>query len=377
MVATSSIEQIQDGMPGSAAVSLEGVSKWYDDVPAIQDATLDVLPGEFMVLLGPSGCGKTTILRLIAGLETPSQGLIRIGGRVVNDVDPKDRDVAMVFQSYALYPHMTVRRNIEFPLRSRHVPEGERNRLVEEVAGSLRLDKLLGRKPAQLSGGQRQRVALARAIVRRPLAFLMDEPLSNLDAQLRIETRAELVELHAKLGITIIYVTHDQVEATTMGHRIAVIDGGRLQQVDTPQNIYRHPVNSFVAGFVGNPPMNIIEATLEAIGDTINASFQGGFFQLSPELATLLRKKEVSNVLVGVRPQDISIVERGTLHAKVSLVESVGDIYRLICRMDGGNFVTVDAYRTAKNIRSGDVVQLAVTGEMHLFNATSGESLSS
>jgi multiple sugar transport system ATP-binding protein len=363
-------------MPESAAVSLDGVSKWYDDVPAIQDAALDILPGEFMILLGPSGCGKTTLLRLIAGLETPSQGIIRIGGKVVNDVDPKDRDVAMVFQSYALYPHMTVRRNIEFPLRSRHVPEGERDRLVEEVAGSLQLGKLLGRKPAQLSGGQRQRVALARAIVRRPLAFLMDEPLSNLDAQLRIEMRAELAELHAKLGITIIYVTHDQVEATTMGHRIAVIDSGRLQQVDTPQNIYKHPANSFVAGFVGNPPMNIIEAKLEAAGDAINANFQGGFFQLPPDLAALLRQKEVGSVLVGVRPQDISIAERGTLHAKVSLVESVGDAYRLICRMDGGGLVTVDAHQDAGRIRSGDMVQLAVAGDIHLFDAATGGSLS-
>ncbi len=364
----------------SAAVALEAVSKWYDNVPAIQDATLEVMPGEFMVLLGPSGCGKTTLLRLIAGLENPSQGVIRIGGRVVNDVDPKDRDVAMVFQSYALYPHMTVRRNIEFPLRSRHVPEQERNRLVEEVAGSLQLEKLLGRKPAQLSGGQRQRVALARAIVRRPLAFLMDEPLSNLDAQLRIEMRAELVELHAKLGITIIYVTHDQVEATTMGNRIAVIEGGRIQQVGTPQDIYQRPVNAFVAGFVGNPPMNIIEAKVELSGDVVNASFQGASFQLPADLATLLRKKEVSSVLVGVRPQDVSIVKEdtvgmGQLRAKVSLVESVGSVYRIICRLDGGGFVTVDAYRDKREIRTGDMVELSITGDMHLFDAASGERL--
>ncbi|MCL4434869.1 MAG: ABC transporter ATP-binding protein [Actinobacteria bacterium] len=343
-----------------AAVSLEGVSKWYDNVPAVQDFTIDAEAGEFLVLLGPSGCGKTTVLRLIAGLEIPSQGVIRIGGQVVNDVDPRNRDIAMVFQSYALYPHMTVRRNIEFPLRSRGHPAPARSRMVEEVARSLQLDKLLDRKPAQLSGGQRQRVALARAIVRRPLAFLMDEPLSNLDAQLRIEMRAELVELHAKLDTTIIYVTHDQVEATTMGNRIAVIDQSRLQQVGTPREVYEHPANAFVAGFVGNPPMNIIRGHLEGEGDAMNARFQDGYLQLPPVLAAAARRENLGEVLIGIRPQDLQIVEQGTIHATVSLVEVVGSESRLVCRFAGGQFITVDTDRDPAHMRNGDVIDLAV-----------------
>ncbi|MHB8262255.1 MAG: ABC transporter ATP-binding protein [Acidimicrobiales bacterium] len=364
-----------DASRSSSAVSLEGVSKWYENVPAVQDLSLDAKPGEFLVLLGPSGCGKTTVLRLIAGLETPSQGVIRIGGQVVNDVDPKDRDIAMVFQSYALYPHMTVRRNIDFPLRSRKVPVQERSRMVEEVARSLQLDRLLDRKPAQLSGGQRQRVALARAIIRRPVAFLMDEPLSNLDAQLRVEMRAELVELHAKLDTTIVYVTHDQVEATTMGDRIAVIDQSRLQQVGTPREVYEHPVNAFIAGFVGNPPMNIVRAELAMEGDTMNARFQDGYLQLAPELAAAARRKDLAAILIGVRPQDLQVVERGTMHATVSLIEAVGSESRLVCRLTGGQFITVDMDRDMSNVRNGDVVDLALGGAMHLFDATSGKRL--
>src|SRR6476660_5067257 len=224
-------------------VAIRGVSKRFGDVTAVDDFTLEVADEEFLVLLGPSGCGKSTALRMIAGLEEPTEGTIEIGDRQVNDVEAKDRDVAMVFQSYALYPHMTVRRNIEFPLRSRKVPAAERTRLVQEAAESLSLDALLERKPAQLSGGQRQRVALARAIVRRPQAFLMDEPLSNLDAKLRVQTRAELVELRRRLRATIVYVTHDQVEAITICDRIAVLDHGVLQQVGAPQDVYAKPAN--------------------------------------------------------------------------------------------------------------------------------------
>src|SRR3984957_2719305 len=246
----------------AAAVGLENLTKRYGDPLAVDSLSLEVEPGELLVLLGPSGCGKSTALRLIAGLESPDAGNVRIGGHVVNDVDPADRDVAMVFQSYALYPHMTVRRNIEFPLRARHVPDSERDRLVSDVTRNLQLDSLLDRKPAQLSGGQRQRVALARAIVRRPRVFLMDEPLSNLDAQLRLEMRAELVELHARLGITLLYVTHDQTEAMTMGHRIAIMDHGVLQQLATPEKVHEEPSNAFVAGFIGFPPTNILPARL-------------------------------------------------------------------------------------------------------------------
>ena len=231
------------------SVTLEHVTKRFDDTTAVDDLSLEVADEEFLVLLGPSGCGKSTALRMIAGLERPTSGSIRIGDRVVDDVEAKDRDIAMVFQSYALYPHMTVRRNIEFPLRSRGVNGADRGRLVADAAASLGLDGLLDRKPAQLSGGQRQRVALARAIVRRPQAFLMDEPLSNLDAKLRVQTRAELVELQRRLAATVVYVTHDQVEALTMGHRIAVLDAGVLQQIGPPQEVYSsvRPTSSWPA----------------------------------------------------------------------------------------------------------------------------------
>src|SRR5712691_6830365 len=250
-------------------VAIRGVSKRFGDVTAVDDFTLEVADEEFLVLLGPSGCGKSTALRIIAGLEEPTAGTIEIGDRLVNDVEAKDRDVAMVFQSYALYPHMTVRRNVEFPLKTRRVPTAERNRLVQEAAGILGLEDLLERKPAQLSGGQRQRVALARAIVRRPQAFLMDEPLSNLDAKLRVQTRAELVELQRRLSATIVYVTHDQVEAMTMGHRIAVLDAGVLQQVGPPQEVYARPANLFVAQFIGSPPMNTVEGRIARVGDSL------------------------------------------------------------------------------------------------------------
>ena len=239
-------------------VVLDQVTKRFDSVVAVDRLSLDVEDREFLVLLGPSGCGKSTALRMIAGLEDPTDGTITIGDRVVNDVEAKDRDVAMVFQSYALYPHMSVRKNIEFPLRTRHVDHTERDRLVADAATSLGLQDLMDRKPAQLSGGQRQRVALAHAIVRRPLVFLMDEPLSNLDAKLRVQTRAELIELQRDLQTTVIYVTHDQVEAMTMGDRIAIMNDGVLQQVGPPQAVYERPANLFVASFIGNPPMNTI-----------------------------------------------------------------------------------------------------------------------
>ncbi len=266
-------------------VALEHVSKRFDDVAAVDDLSIDVADEEFLVLLGPSGCGKSTALRMIAGLEDPTSGTITIGERVVTDVEAKDRDIAMVFQSYALYPHMTVRRNIEFPLRSRKVPAAERATLVQEAAESLDLAELLDRKPAQLSGGQRQRVALARAIVRRPQAFLMDEPLSNLDAKLRVQTRAELVELQRRLSATIIYVTHDQVEAMTMGHRIAVLDHGVLQQIGPPQEVYARPANLFVARFIGSPPMNTVAGRVDRIDGALVAQLPGAAVTVPGELA--------------------------------------------------------------------------------------------
>ena len=252
-----------------SAITFEGVTKRFGDTVAVDDLTLEVHDGEFLVLLGPSGCGKTTALRMIAGLDDVTAGTVRIGDRVVNDLEPSERNVSMVFQSYALYPHMTVARNIESPMLARKVPatdgtlrkltKAERADRIAEVAEGLGLSDLLDRKPGALSGGQRQRVALARAIVGRPEAFLMDEPLSNLDAKLRVATRAELVRLHERVGTTVVYVTHDQVEAMTMADRVALLEAGRLQQVGTPQEVYDRPANLFVAQFLGSPPMNVVQ----------------------------------------------------------------------------------------------------------------------
>ena len=257
-----------------AQVTLRNLYKRFDapgrsaaKTVAVNNLNLDIKDREFMVLVGPSGCGKTTALRMIAGLEEVSDGDILIGERVVNTVSPKDRDIAMVFQNYALYPHMTVEGNMAFGLKLRKVPQADINKRVNEAAGLLGIEALLQRRPGQLSGGQRQRVALGRAIVREPQVFLMDEPLSNLDAQLRVQTRAELIKMHRRLGITTIYVTHDQVEAMTMGDRIAVMSGGVLQQCAAPLEIYNHPVNMFVAGFIGTPSMNFMKATLKKEGD--------------------------------------------------------------------------------------------------------------
>jgi multiple sugar transport system ATP-binding protein len=247
-----------------AEVVLDGVTKVYPDgTEAVSDLDLTIGPGQFMVLVGPSGCGKTTALRMVAGLEEITRGEVRIGGRTVNDVPSKDRDIAMVFQSYALYPHLSVKENIAFGLRLRKVDKAEVDRRVNEAARILGLEELLGRKPRALSGGQRQRVAMGRAIVREPQAFLMDEPLSNLDAKLRVQMRAEIARIQADLGVTTIYVTHDQTEAMTLGTEVAVMRKGVLQQVAPPQELYDHPVNLFVAGFIGSPAMNMVEATLE------------------------------------------------------------------------------------------------------------------
>src|SRR5689334_16753617 len=252
-----------------SGVTFAQVTKSYGDVTAVDSLSLEITDGEFMVLLGPSGCGKSTALRMIAGLEEITSGLLTIGDRVVNHVPPRERDIAMVFQSYALYPHMTVQKNIESPLvanKTARVDADERRKRVDEAARALDLTEYLGRKPGELSGGQRQRVALARAIVRRPEVFLMDEPLSNLDAKLRTQTRLELVELHRRLGTTIVYVTHDQVEAMTMADRIAIINRGELQQVGPPQAVYDRPANLFVAGFVGSPPMNTLSGSMTFVG---------------------------------------------------------------------------------------------------------------
>jgi multiple sugar transport system ATP-binding protein len=280
-----------------AGISLEHLTKTYQrGITAVDDVSLQVEDGEFLVLVGPSGCGKSTLLRMIAGLEEVTQGAISIGGKDVTALAPRSRDIAMVFQSYALYPHMTVRKNIGYGLKVRRVPKDEARRRVEEVARMLGLETMLDRKPAHLSGGQRQRVAMGRAIVREPKAFLMDEPLSNLDAKLRVEMRASLAQLHGRLGVTTIYVTHDQVEAMTLGQRVAVLDAGRVLQVDSPQRLYEHPTNLFVAAFIGTPAMNLVEGTVEG-DDVVFGSFR------VPLDSVRRPKRGQTRVVVGIRPE--------------------------------------------------------------------------
>ena len=292
-----------------AAISLDKVSKIYPDgTRAVSGLDLAIADGEFMVFVGPSGCGKTTALRMVAGLEEISEGTLSIGGRVVNDVQPKDRDIAMVFQSYALYPHMSVYDNLAFGLKLRKMSKDEIDRRVREAAGILGLTEYIDKKPRALSGGQRQRVAMGRAIVREPQAFLMDEPLSNLDAKLRVQTRSEIARIQRNLGVTTIYVTHDQVEAMTMGDRVSVIRKGVLQQVDPPQTLYDHPVNLFVAGFIGSPAMNLADATLTRSNGTLSVRF--GEHSLAVDERAVgqrpgLTAYEGKPVIIGIRPEDL------------------------------------------------------------------------
>jgi len=288
-----------------ANLRLVDLTKRFGEVVAVEDMSLEINDGEFMVFVGPSGCGKTTALRMIAGLEEITAGEVWIGERRVNDVAPKDRDIAMVFQNYALYPHMSVFENMAFGLRLRKVPKAVINERVHQAVNMLGLNDLLKRKPKELSGGQRQRVALARAIVRQPKVFLMDEPLSNLDAKLRVHTRAELIRLHRDLGITTVYVTHDQVEAMTMGNRIVVMNKGLVQQVDSPLNLYHYPGNKFVAGFIGSPAMNFFSATLAQKGDDIIVD-TGDFQAALPEKYGAQVKDHLGKkVTFGIRPEDI------------------------------------------------------------------------
>jgi multiple sugar transport system ATP-binding protein len=311
-----------------AEIVLDGVSKRFSDgFEAVKDMDLDIRDGEFMILVGPSGCGKSTALRMIAGLEDITEGELRIGDKVVNDLAPRDRDIAMVFQSYALYPHMTVRENMAFPLKLAGVPDDEITRKVEEAAQTLDLMQHLDRKPANLSGGQRQRVAMGRAIVRDPSAFLMDEPLSNLDAKLRVQMRTSVAKLQSDLGTTTVYVTHDQTEAMTLGDRVAVMRSGILQQVGAPAELYNTPKNIFVAGFIGSPAMNFLPGQIE--GDRVKLPI--GDLPL-PEQARAAAGDGARSVIVGIRPEDFedaSLVREGrergtTFQAKIELVESMG-----------------------------------------------------
>jgi multiple sugar transport system ATP-binding protein len=361
-----------------ATVTFDHVSKRYGDVVAVNDLNLDIQDGEFMVLVGPSGCGKTTSLRMIAGLEEISAGTLKIGDRVVNDVAPKDRDIAMVFQSYALYPHMTVYDNLAFGLKLRKVKKADIDRRVKEAAGILDLGKLLARKPKELSGGQRQRVALGRAIVREPAVFLMDEPLSNLDAKLRVATRAEIARLHQRLKTTIVYVTHDQVEAMTMGDRIAVMSEGLLQQVGAPQDLYDHPVNRFVAGFIGSPSMNFTEVALTGQGPDAKLEGNGFSFPVPPRYRDAIGPTTGRKLYLGFRPEHLEIGDAGEqaakLEARADVVEYLGNEELLHVNIGGQDVVAiVDA---ENKVRPGDIVDLAFPlSKLHLFDADNGMSL--
>ncbi|MGE0846608.1 MAG: ABC transporter ATP-binding protein [Flavobacteriaceae bacterium] len=361
-----------------ARVELEKIAKRYPGAHdyALEELTLDIPHGEFFVLLGPSGCGKSTALRMIAGLESISSGTLRIGGETMNRVPAKDRDIAMVFQSYALYPHMTVAKNLGFGLRRRAVPKDEIAKRVGEAAAMLELTELLDRKPHSLSGGQRQRVALGRAIVRDPEVFLFDEPLSNLDAALRLSTRNELIKLHQRIGTTMIYVTHDQVEAMTMGQRICIMNKGRLAQVGTPLEVYRNPADTFVAKFLGNPPMNLLEVPVRVENDTIVIDV-GGKSIAVPGLSTAAVAGKVgSRVVFGIRPEDIYERSRDvpggrgvSLRARVGTVETLGAETLLDLELDGAaNTFCGRVGRESKAV-TGDTVDIHLDADaIHLFD---------
>jgi multiple sugar transport system ATP-binding protein len=319
---------------------LRGVSKSFGKVAALENIDLDVKDGEFVVFVGPSGCGKSTLLRIIAGLEKASAGEIRLGGELVNDVPAADRGLAMVFQSYALYPHMTVRQNLAFGLENTRTPRGEIDERVAEVSRMLRIGELLHRKPRQLSGGQRQRVAIGRAMVRRPGIFLLDEPLSNLDAELRVAMRAELAALRTRIRGTMIYVTHDQVEAMTLADRIVVLNAGRVEQIGTPLELYNEPASRFVAGFIGSPRMNFLEARVESAGaDAIALKFAGGAVQIRSDGPA----ETGQSVTVGFRPQQVVLADQG-LPITVQQVEQLGSETILHCRTAADESVVVAQY---------------------------------
>jgi multiple sugar transport system ATP-binding protein len=393
-----------------AAVTFDRISKVYPDgTRAVSALEFEVGDKEFMVLVGPSGCGKTTALRMVAGLEEISEGTLKIGERVVNQVPSRDRDIAMVFQSYALYPHLSVRENIAFGLKLKKVPKDEIDRRVAEAARVLDLEEYLDRKPRALSGGQRQRVAMGRAIVRQPAAFLMDEPLSNLDAKLRVQMRAEIARLQQDLGVTTIYVTHDQVEAMTMGDRVAVMRKGELQQVDSPQELYDRPVNLFVGGFIGSPSMNMLEATLRRNGDGMVATFGSQQLALGSELLqwrSALAQYEGKPVIIGIRPEDLEDASIASdapadrrIKGTVGLREALGSEIMVHLDVDapraqteevrelaedvgtealhgnhGGEHSTVVGRFSARSrVKTGEAIDVAVdTRALHFFDPQSG-----
>ncbi len=366
-----------------AEVVIENVTKVYPGgVVAVKNADLTIHDEEFLVLVGPSGCGKSTTLRMIAGLEEITEGIIRIGQRVVNDVPPKDRDIAMVFQNYALYPHMTVYKNMAFGLKLRGFPRAEIEERVQDAARILGIRSLLDRKPKALSGGQRQRVALGRAIVRKPAAFLFDEPLSNLDAKLRVEMRAELAKLHHRLHTTTIYVTHDQVEAMTLGDRIVVLDDGLIQQVAPPLVVYDYPVNMFVAGFIGTPPMNFLRGNLASENGATYFTREGLKVKLTGDLAGRVSGRVGAEVVFGIRPENIQVKGQSTLNedenvvaSRVNVVEPLGDDMIVYLNAGGRDFIAkLDSH---VRLQVDDVADMIFdVDKVHIFDPESGENVS-
>jgi multiple sugar transport system ATP-binding protein len=360
----------------SGTISIEGVTKHFPGgVVAVNDLSLEVEPGEFLVLVGPSGCGKTTALRMVAGLEPVTAGQIRINDKVVTKLPPRDRDIAMVFQNYALYAHMTVRGNMGFGLKMARMPKAEIRRRVDEAAAMLGLVDYLDRKPRQLSGGQRQRVAMGRAIVREPAAFLMDEPLSNLDAKLRVEMRGEIIRVQRRIAAPTLYVTHDQTEAMTMGDRVAILRDGLLQQLGTPDEIYDNPVNVFVAGFIGSPSMNLVTARL----DGTSIVFGSTRIEVPPTTMSArpsLAEYSERDVVVGIRPEDFRSAADGTVALKVDRVESLGS--ELMAYLDGGEDGVEVTARLERGTRlhEGDTTKLAVNGDrLYFFDPETGAAI--
>ena len=365
-----------------ASLSLKGVEKIYPNgFKAVQNFNLDIDDKEFIILVGPSGCGKSTTLRMIAGLEDISAGTLEIDGKVVNDVEPKDRDIAMVFQNYALYPHMTVYENMAFGLKLRKLPKDEIDKKVRNAASILGLEALLDRKPKALSGGQRQRVAMGRAIVRNPKVFLMDEPLSNLDAKLRVQMRIEIAKLHESLGATIIYVTHDQTEAMTLGTRIVVMKDGVVQQVDTPKNLYNNPCNTFVASFIGSPQMNFLDAKVNVISkDDVELKVGSYNLKLPADKIEKLVNDNYNGkeVILGIRPEDIHDSElfvnqalSGKVEADIKVYELLGSEVFLYCDLDGKPITARVNPRTT--LKNGDRAVFALdTQKIHIFDKDSG-----
>ncbi len=360
-------------------VVLKGINKFYDSVHAVKDVNLQIRDKEFVVFVGPSGCGKTTTLRMIAGLEAISSGDISIDGNVINQLAPMDRDIAMVFQNYALYPHMSVHDNMAFGLKMRKFEKGEIDKRVREAADILGIGDLLKRKPRQLSGGQRQRVALGRAIVRHPRVFLFDEPLSNLDAKLRVQMRVELKKLHLRLGTTAIYVTHDQVEAMTLGDRVVVMRDGVVQQVGEPLELYNQPANKFVAGFIGSPAMNFANVTLSEANGSLVAENSGLRITLPDETAQRLRGYVGRAITLGIRPEDLTVAATGDsgqlcFDAVIEVVEQLGS--EILLDMKVGDGVMVASVEPTVRVKVRDRLRLAMRpSRLHVFDATTGGAI--